>query len=907
MGEKQAQEHEKQKAIPWHAQENEAVLKRLKSRTQGLAQEEAAARLERYGANKLPEPPRATALKIFIRQLKSAFVVILGVAALVSWVLGSVLDALFIGAAIGLNVIFGFIQEFRAERALEALKKVIHLETTVIRDDAPKRITTEEAVPGDIIILAAGERVPADARILKATNLQLNEATLTGESLPVSKHTDPLPVGTGTADRENMAFAGTVVTRGEGIAVIVATGAETQVGQIATSLRDIPQEETPLEERLAHLARWITGAVLGLSLVIFLTGIFTDVPFELADHTREGTSRLAAIFTTAAAVAVAAVPEGLVVAVTVILVIGMQRLVREKALVRRLRAAETLGSVTVICADKTGTITKGAMHVVDILPAEKDDEKTKERILHAGLLANEAVVEESPADEPAEKHAIGRVIGEPTDAAILSAALSAGLHEEIRGREHTVHDILPFTSENKFIAALAETPHGRGKEIVLKGALETVLPNCTHVLRNGKRAVLSPQERSGIERMHDSLSSQGKRLIVVAERRAETQTASLPEPQEILDGLTFLGLFVLEDPVRESAKPSFDIARKAGMRVVLITGDHVLTAKAVAKRVGIGTDKVINGEELTSLPDDTLSDALQTDVIFARTAPAQKLRIIEVLKKRGEVVAMTGDGINDAPALKAADIGVALGSGTEVAKESAQLVVLDDDFATIVSAVREGRVIFSNIRKVVTFLLVDTFSEIIIILGSLLAGLPPAIAATQILYINIIEDGPPTFALAFEPGEKGVMEKPPRRPTEPILNREALWLIFGVGIITDAIYLALYIFFSKMGIMDIATLRTMVFAAIGLDSFVQVFALRSLTEPLWRLNPLKNLWVVGAAIMGVGAIIAAVHLPALQPVLRTVSLGVTEWSIVVGLSLFSLVPFEGVKWLARKRAAATQT
>lgn len=868
--------------LSWHAQSIEHVFSALDATQSGLSRDEAEHRLKRFGSNTLPEPPRATGLRIFFRQLQSPFTIILSVAAVISWVLRDFLDALFIFVAVAVNLIFGFVQEWRAERALEALQRIIRHDATVVRDGAPQRIPAELVVPGDVILLAAGERVPADARLFDVESLELNEAALTGESLAVTKISDPVPIGSTLADRRNMVYSGTAVTRGEGTAAVIATGTMTEVGRIASAIREIPDEETPLEERLRLLARSITIVVLLLAAVVFLFGLRTGLP-------------ILEIFTTAAAVAVAAVPEGLVVAVTMILAIGMSRLVRKRALVRRLRAAETLGSVTVICVDKTGTITEGRMRVADVLPASAN-EADREHLLHIAALANEAWLEESPRSDG---HTTGEVVGEPTDVAILQAALEAGLHDEIDARRTTIRDRLPFSSENQFIAALVELRERDTMIIAVKGAAEKLLPHAVRVRREGHSVPLTPAERGALTRKHNELSEKGLRIIAVSERTVAPSTTELPPLEHLLTELTFLGFIALHDPIREGVAHDIAAARAAGIKVVLITGDHLLTARTVANNVGIAADHIIAGEELATLSDEALGERLRGNVIFARTAPQQKLRIVEALKRRGEVVAMTGDGINDAPALKSAAVGVSLGSGTDVAKESAELVLLDDDLSTIISAVREGRVIFDNIRKVVVFLLIDTFSEIILILGSLLLGLPLALVATQILFVNLVEDGPPTFSLAFEPGERGIMQRPPRSPAEPILNREALLLIFGVGLLTDLLLLGVYAWLLYSG-TDVATARTIVFAAVGLDSFVQIFALRNLREPFWRANPLENPWLNAAVVIGISGVVAGILAPPLQTFLRTVPLEPSAWLLVIGLSLVALVPVEIIKFLVRR-------
>ena len=876
----------------WHAMPPEKVIEELGTHVHGLTRQEAALRFKRLGPNILPSPPMPGAWAILLRQLKSLFTVVLGVAAAISFVLGDTLEGGVIFAIVALNVVLSFAQEYKAENAIEALRKILKYEATVVRDGEPDRTEGSNVVPGDIILLASGERVPADARLIEIKNFEVNEAVLTGEAFPVAKQIEIVPEGVAIAERRSMVYSGTYVTRGEAIAIAVSTGALTEVGQIALLIRTAPEEETPLEERLGDLARYITIGVGALAVLMFLFGLATlhTIPFR---------ERFVTMFTTSVAVAVAAIPEGLIAAITLILTTGMVRLLGRKALVRRLRAAETLGATTVICVDKTGTVTEGRMRVAEITGAETGDIVASEATLKAAVFANEAWVEEPPNGKGI--HEAFRLVGDPTDTAILEAGFSSGLHEIIDQREKLCIDRLPFESENQFVAAL--THEGGENHIYLKGSGEKLIPACTKVFIHGEAREISPHERGGLTRRHNEFSSKGLRVLAVARANVEPETKKLPEAKSMLASLTFLGFVVLEDPLRHGVREALEEARQAGIKVILITGDHVLTARKIAHDLGIVQNHespVIEGSQLLELSEEELLKRIGSVAVFARTHPRDKLRIVEALKKRGEVVAMTGDGINDAPAIKAAHIGIGLGSGTDVAKEAADMVILDDNFSTIVAAVREGRVIFDNIRKVVLFLMIDALTEVMLVFASILFGLPLPVLAAQILFVNLVEDGLPALSLAFEPAERDVMQGPPRSKDEPIFSKQMLIQVLGIGTFVNILFVATFAWLINGFHVPLAEAQTIMFAALGFDSFIAIFAIRSLRTPIWKINPLRNPQLMGAVIVGLGALGAAVYLPLFQKFLGTVSLGLERWVLIGALAFIGLAGIEAVKFLTQK-------
>ncbi|MDD4333085.1 MAG: HAD-IC family P-type ATPase [Patescibacteria group bacterium] len=888
----------------FHAQTIEYTLKELKTSKIGLNKIEAENRLKIIGPNVIEEEKKQSRLAIFLEQFKSPLIVILLIAGAISLLLRDFVDGGVIFGTVLLNTLIGFFQENKANQALAKLKKIIEHKAIILRDGHEVEVDSGVVVPGDIIILKSGNRVPADARLVEAINLQADEAALTGESIPSSKSTAKILEGAPLADRENMVYAGTIVVAGEGRGVITATGGNTEIGKIAKMVEATEEEKTPLQLKLSGLSKYIGILVTIICFLVFLIGIFQGRKFL-------------EMFTTSIAIAVASIPEGLAVAVTVILVIGMQKILKEKALTRRLVSAETLGSTTVICTDKTGTLTLGKMHVHQIIVGDKEfnikhlaPEMIKEEAKHAlfalqiGALCNDAIIE-NPKDALLD----WRLIGTPTETALLSAAYQSGLDKgKLLQAEPKIGE-LPFASEYKYMVTL----HGRNRdEYVLyeKGAPELLIDKSVKYYSEGKLKSLTGAEKKKLIKIYESLTSQGLRVIGVAFKEAKKKELADGEFKkidwnssknhkdwELIDNnLIFVGFISLKDPLREEAAETIKICREAGIRPVIITGDHQLTARAIGMEVGlkIKNDNIITGEELDKVNDDKLREAVKRVDIYARVSPHHKLRIVKALQANGEVVAMTGDGINDTPALKAADIGVALGTGADVAKESSDLVLLDCDFRTIVSAVKEGRIIFSNIRKVLTYLISDSFTEVILIVGSIMFGSPLAILPAQILWINIVNDGLPNFALAMERGEKGIMKDKPISKHEPIINREMKIIIFAVGIIRDLFALSIFIYLWK-SFFVIAHVQTIIFALIGLDSLLYIFALRSFCRPVWRINPFGNLYVVGAVLFSFLLLIAAIYLKPMQMILSTVALNFHDWLIVVSFAFINLIMVEMVK------------
>lgn len=868
----------------WHTLSPEKVFSLLKTSPKGLERKEVEKRLQKFGPNKLPEEKRLTRLSILLAQFKSPLVYILLFAAAVTFFLKEFVDLGVILAAVVLNAIVGFVQENKAEQTITALKRAVEQKAKVIREGREHEVEMEEVVPGDILLVEAGDKVTADARLFETVNMALVEAALTGESVASEKTVKILPKGISLADRENMVYQGTTVARGRGRAVVVATGIKTQFGKIALMVKEAVEEKTPLQKQLVHFGRFLTIVLSLACFLILVVGLWEKRPFHQ-------------MFTTAVAVAVAAIPEGLLVALTVILAVGMQRILKKKALVRKLVAAETLGGTNVICSDKTGTLTLGKMQVADIWTWDQESAsvdggaKSHLSALKIGLLCNNAVIE-----NPEEVLENWKILGDPTEQAILTAGYSAGLDKEKLEKEMPRVDEIPFDSETRLMATFHEVRgqrlEVRGKVVYVKGAPERILSLSSFVDKNGQKIELTKEKKKEISRVHEGLTRKGLRVLAVGYKTGQRSEVK----GQRLNDLVFAGLIGLKDPLRPEARKTIEQCRRAGIRTVIVTGDHKLTAQAIAQEVGLPAkaENILEGEELDRMSDEELRKVVRKIAVYSRAEPKHKLRIIDALQANGDVVAMTGDGVNDAPALKSADIGIALGSGTDVAKEAADLVLLDDNFKTIVAAVREGRVIFENLRKVVLFLLANSFTEIILIVGSLLLGLPLPLLAAQILWVNLIEDGPPSMALAFEPEEPGIMDNPPRKKEEPILNTEMKAIIFIVGILTDLVLLGLFIWvLNKTSNLPLA--RSITFVTLGIDTLVYAFCFKSLKEPLWHEKLLSNKFLNISIFIVVLLLVASVNLPFLRFVLRTVPLGSWGWMLVGLFGILQMVMVEATK------------
>ncbi|MBD3248156.1 HAD-IC family P-type ATPase [Candidatus Falkowbacteria bacterium] len=878
----------------FHSCSIKSCLAELKTKKNGLSKEQAKARLRKYGANKLEDKKPLSSLVIFISQFKSPLIYILLGAGLISLLLQEYVDAGVIFIAVALNTVIGFIQENKANNALSKLKEMVEHKALVMRDGNEVEIDSSQVVPGDIIVIEAGNRIPADARLIEVADLKVNEANLTGESIPSTKSLKPIDKGAPLADRENMVYASTVAVSGKGLAVVAACGKDTEIGKISELVKATKEEETPLQSRLASFSRLLGIIVILVSILVMVIGLLQGREFF-------------EMFLISVAVAVAAIPEGLVVSVTFILVLGMQMILKEKALTRKLVAAETLGSTTVICTDKTGTLTEGKMTVSQIVIGEKEFEvgsegsrqakgeaKAVSLALQTGMMCNNAVIE-NPDDNLKEF----RIIGMPTEAALMSSALQSGLDRKRLMKEEPKIDEQPFSSDTKFMSTL----HKKGRSSLVlyeKGAPEILISKSKYYYHKGKESALNEAAKTKLHRNYEKLTKKGLRVIGVAIRDLKNVSWD-PENKKkdwkkIDKDLTFIGFIALKDPLRSDVKKTIKKTSRAGIRSVIITGDHKLTAMAIAEEAGLKAklENIMTGEDMDKIDDEELKKVVGRISIYARVSPHHKLRIIQALQAKNEVVAMTGDGINDSPALKAADIGIALGTGTDIAKETSDIVLLDNSFKVIVSAVRQGRIIFSNIKKVITYLVSDAYSEIILVVGSIVFGTPLAILPAQILWINIINDGLPHFSLAFEKGAPGTMKRKPISKSADIVDTEMKIIIFGVGLVRDLIILAIFIWMYRNG-YDIALLRSIFFAVLGFKSLATIYSLRSLSQPIWRINPFRNWYLVGATFISLCLLLLAIYLPFFQDILSTQSLSFNNWYLIGGIALFSIILTEVAK------------
>lgn len=868
-----------------HALTVEQVVHRLGSSLNGLSDEAVQHRQQEHGLNVLPRQARAGWIKLFLRQFNSVLIIILLVAALVSYLLGDATDSVIILVAVLLNVIVGFVQEGKAERSLEALRTVITLEATVVREGEERMVPVDQVVPGDVVVLSAGDKVPADARLIEAIDIETNESALTGESTAVHKQLDPVDVSSTVGDRASMVFTGTTVTHGSGHAMVVATGVHTEIGRIAQLLHQTRSPETPLQLHLDRFARTVAVVIIAISGLLVLVGVW------------QGTS-FVEIFTTAVAVAVSAIPEGLAVAVTVVLAVGMQRILKQRALVRSLQAAETLGSTSVICTDKTGTLTEGNMQVVEVVTPDYHfdhihDGTTHEekglRELHfaltVGVLCNDAHVVHGHdgVSEPT-------IVGNLTERALLAAGMGIGLDPHVLQTAEPRVDTVPFDSTQKFMATLHKHGATNGR-VYVKGAPERVIEMCDTVRSGSAKGSFTASMKKKFQQQFEEFSQRGLRILALAYHDVSKQMTNLTVAD--CAGLTFVGFVGIQDPLRSDVPATVALTAQAGIRTVMITGDHKLTATAIAREVGLPTEahNILSGDELHAMTQEELNAIVEDISVYARVSPEDKLNIIKAWKSKGKVVAMTGDGVNDAPALKAADIGIALGSGTEVAKEASDMVLLENDYRTIVAAVEEGRGIFDNIRKVILYLLSDSFSEVILISGALFLGAPLPLTAAQILWINLIGDGFPGIALTVDPKDPGLMQQKPRSVREPVLNAQVSTLTIVISVITGLANIGVFWYVWKSsGSVDLA--RSAVFASLSVDSLLYVFSIRSLRHSIFHRSFFSNQWLFVAVVLGFLAQLAALYIPVLQPILGTASIGWTEWSVVLGVSVLVILGIE---------------
>ena len=965
--------HEEIKDQEWHALKAEDVLKHLEVQDAGLSSAEVEKRLQYYGQNQLREAPRPGFLALLWAQLNNFVVILLIVASVISALLGDYVEAAAIMAIVVLNSVLGIVQEQRAEQALAALKKLAAPDAQVLRDGVRRSVPSYNLVPGDIVFLEAGNFIPADLRLLEAVNLRVEEASLTGESLPVQKNAATVleknvPLG----DRKNTAFLGTLVNYGRGRGVVTSTGMRTQLGLIATMLQNVETEETPLQRRLDQLGRSLSIGSLILVAVVFIVALINQTNISqlftspLA-YFGEFAEQITEVFIIAISLAIAAVPEGLPAVVTISLALGMREMIQRHALIRKLSSVETLGSATVICSDKTGTLTQNEMTVTRIwaddqfvhvtgtgyapqgefqVDGAKVDVKKYPAILSTlwlGLLNNDATIEKTGENDAVQTY---RIVGDPTEGSLLVAAAKAGaIHLDINEAYPRENEV-PFDSERKRMITIHDVrdpkPHDpspfydeKHKDwdvIAVKGAPDIVLELCTQYQgMDDKPQPMTKEARERILAANDAMTRDALRVLGLA-YRLERDVPDDPEKikaEELEKNLVFVGLVGMIDPPRTEVKPALERARHAGIRTVMITGDFPNTAKAIAEAIGLlrPGKKVLTGAALDDMDDEELKNIIEDTDVFARVSPEHKMRIVDALQANDEIVAMTGDGVNDAPAIKRADIGVAMGiTGTDVAKGTADMVLTDDNYASIVSAVQQGRIIYSNIRKFVFFLLSSNVAEIMIIFLATLAGLPAPLTAIQLLWLNLITDGAPALALAMEKGDPDIMDRKPRAKNEPIVNRSmgvgiVIQTIVQTGAVLGAFVMGLiwhleagavipsgtnalsFILAHDWRGIDVQTAETMAFVTLSLAELFRAYTVRSERASVFQIGFFSNKYMQYAVGLSIALLLIVCAVPFLQPIFNTHFLTGREWSVVLGLALMPAVAEEITKFFLRRSKA----
>lgn len=923
---------------PWHSMEVNEILKELNTNFNGLTLNEVKKRLEKYGYNEIKAVKRKTPLQMFLSEFKNVFIQLLIIACIISIIIGywemmhgkefmeTFADAIVILAIVMLCAVTGFIQEYRAEKALEALRKLAAPKARVIRNGEVMIIPAKEVVPGDIIVLEEGDRVPADARLIEVIELRTNEAVLTGESTPVEKKLVKLPEDTSVSDRRNMVFSATHVVHGRGKAIVIATGMNTEFGKIAEMVQALEEEETPLQKRLDAFASKIAKIVIGacaLILVIEIIEIVLQMSLEIEE--------LIQAFMTAMALAISAVPEGLPAIVTITLALGSRELAKRNAIVRKLSAAETLGSVTVICSDKTGTITKGEMTVKKIYVDSKiidvtgvgyepkgefksvdgnmdiNNNNNLKLLLTIGALCNNAKLKRN------ENNNSWEIVGDPTEGALIVAAAKAELYKDVLEKEYPRIGEIPFSSERKRMTTIHKTPSGE-VHAYMKGAVEIVLDRCSMILEGDLERPLTSEDRIKILKINEEMAENALRVLAMAYRKLPQSISSYDESIEY--SMVFVGLEGMIDPPREEAIKANKLCQKAGIKTIMITGDHKLTAIAVAKEVGIYRegDIVITGEELEKISDEEFEKIVEKITVYARVSPAHKLRIVKALKNKGHIVAMTGDGVNDAPALKAADIGVAMGiTGTDVTKEAADMILADDNFATIVRAVEYGRTIYDNIRKYARFLLACNFDELLVvgsfgILGSIFGPkfFPLPLLPAMILWINLVTDGGPAIALATDPPDLDVMDRPPRKPKEGILHGMIVFIIASFILQATGTILVFcleyyinptYPWNFPWGIDEEArqlTYKEAVTTAFVQTALFELFVIwncRSEKQSIWRMGrrALQNKFFVISVIVSLTLTLSITYIPITQKLFHLHPLNLKDLTYIALISSWGLL------------------
>jgi len=891
----------------------EETLKSLETSKEGLSAEEASERLKRYGFNEIEDREKTTPLKIFVRQFTSFIIFILLAAIVVSLLIGEQLDALVIAVIVVINGILGFIQEYKAEKAIEALRKLTALKARVIRDGVETELDSRELVPGDIILLETGDKVPADARLSELIRLDVDESSLTGESIPVKKELDIMESDAGIIGQRNMVFMATIVSGGHAKAVVVNTGMSTEIGKIAEMVQEVGEKLTPLQVKLRKFGKWLGFVTLGICGFVFLVGV-------LREYLTEGvvdSEFLNMMFLTAVSLAVAAIPEGLPAIVTISLALGVQRMVKRNALIRQLPAVETLGCTDVICSDKTGTLTKNEMTVREIYvnnqlinvsgegytPEGKFtdnnnqvvDTENIEALLRVGVLCNDARWSRNGAG--------WRIFGDPTEGALIVSAAKAGLDKEELEKRYPRVDEIAFDSERKCMTTVHEI---NGEKVAyIKGAPDVVLNKCMRIHLKGKLVELNGKDRARILQVNDTLAENARRVLGFAYKPLKEGMDITPK--EVERDLIFVGLQGMIDPPRPEVKDAIVKCNKAGIKTVMITGDHKSTAMAIAQELALFKDHdiVLTGGELDKLSNDEFSKIVEEVAIYARVSPHHKSRILDALKEKGHVVAMTGDGVNDAPALKKSDIGVAMGlTGTDVAKEASDMILTDDNFTSIVNAVEEGRGIYNSIKNFIQYTLSSNLGEILVIFLAILIGMPLPLIAIQILWVNLLTDGLPGLALGLDPYDKDIMKKKPRRRDGNIMSKDIIHNILIVGVVMCVGVLLMFRYYGAEIGMNLANLgsnapkaQTIAFTTLIMFQLFNVLTYRAKN---FRIDVRTSKFLIGSVIISVLLQFAVLYTP-LNIAFKTIPLNWLDWLKIIATSSTLFIILETRKWLINRK------
>ena len=887
----------------WHAEQVDKVFASLEATASGLCSEEASRRLDRYGPNRLPEPEMRSPLQRFIHQFHNILIYVLIAAGTTTAILGHWLDAGVIFAVVVLNAVIGFVQEGKAENALRAIRQMLSPNAMVLRNGRQLTLQAERLVPGDVVLLQSGDKVPADLRLFRVKGLQIEEAALTGESMAVEKRIEPVSPESTIGDRRCMAYSGTLVTHGQGSGVVVATAAQTEIGRISIMVSDVAAVTTPLLSQMAQFGRWLTVAILALAVITFAFGVL------LRDY------QITEMFLAAVSLAVAAIPEGLPAIMTITLAIGVQRMARRSAIIRKLPAVETLGAVNVICSDKTGTLTRNEMTVRTIATADQlfelagtgydphgaisyanndvaaDEIPLLQAVVQGAMLCNDASLE--------QRNGEWHIHGDPMEGALLVAGLKAGLDSDEVAKQFPRTDLIPFESEHRFMATLHHS-HDGDAFVIIKGAPERLLDMCAQQRTNNGE---QPLERAFWLTQIETMARQGQRVLAIATRMVGYQQRGLAF-SDVDNGLIMLGLFGIIDPPREEAIDAVQQCAQAGIRVKMITGDHGATARAIAQQLKlVNSDDVISGEMLGAMSEEVLQQQVKTVDIYARVNPEHKLLLVKIMQAQGLIVAMTGDGVNDAPALKRADVGIAMGrNGTEAAKEAAEMVLADDNFSSITQAVEEGRTVYDNLKKAILFILPTNGGQALVILAAILFGFQQLpLTPVQILWVNMVTAVTLALSLAFEPPEKDVMQRPPRNAHEPILVPHLIWRVLFVSVIMMGGTMAMFLWEMKQG-STIEHARTVAVNTLVMFEVFYLFSARYTTASVLNIDGLTgNRYVLIAIVILLLFQFGFTYLAPLQALFGTVAIDLSIWLNILLAASSVLLLVELEKYVVRYR------